>query len=79
MDHPVRVPVSMVTLPTSQKVERPGFNRQALKRQSRLQRTTFIDTFFYFFLKKIKLYISCEYSARQRIHMKLQAFKFFEK
>ena len=43
-----------------------------LKRQAKLQQTTLL--FFYFYLlKKIWLDISCESSARQRIHMKYQA------
>ena len=43
-----------------------------LKRQSRLQQVTFINTFS-LFSEKIILDISCESSARQRINMKLQA------
>ena len=40
-------------------------------RQEKLQQTTLI--FFYFYLlKKIRLDVSCESSARQRIHMKYQ-------
>ena len=43
-----------------------------LKRQSRLQQTTFIN-FFHCFSEKIRLDVSSESSARQRIHMKNQA------
>ena len=43
-----------------------------LKHQSRLQQTTFINTFSLFFREK-RLDISCKSSARQRIHMKHQA------
>ena len=48
---------------------------QPLKRQSGLQQTPFINTFslFFFFSEKLRLDISCESSARQRIHMKHQA------
>ena len=44
-----------------------------LKRQSRLLQTTFINTFSLFF-KKIRLNVSSESSARQRIHMKNQVW-----
>ena len=44
---------------------------QLLKRQSRLQQKTFIIT-FYCFLEKIRLDVSSESSARQRINMKNQ-------
>ena len=40
-----------------------------LKRQSRLQQTTFINI-FHCFSEKIRLDVSSESSARQRIHMK---------
>ena len=43
------------------------------KRQSRLQQTTFITIFSLFFSGKIRLDVSSESSARQRIHMKIQA------
>ena len=43
-----------------------------LKRQSRLRQTTFINCFHYF-SEKIRLDVSSESSARQRIHMKNQA------
>ena len=43
-----------------------------LKRQSRLQQTTFINI-FHCFSAKIRLDVSSESSARQRIHMKNQA------
>ena len=43
-----------------------------LKRQSRLQQTTFINI-FHCFSEKIRLDVSSESSARQRIHMKNQA------
>ena len=43
-----------------------------LKRQSRLQQTTSITTFSLFFRENKDL-ISCQSSARQRIHMKHQA------
>ena len=42
-----------------------------LESQSPLQQMTFID-----FQRKIRLDISCESSARQRIHMKYQAIFF---
>ena len=45
---------------------------QPLKRQSRLQQTTFINIFLCF-SEKIRLDVSSESSARQRIHMKNQA------
>ena len=45
---------------------------QRLKHQSRLQQTTFINNFS-FFSEKIRLDVSVESSARQRIHMKNQA------
>ena len=41
--------------------------------QSRLQQTTFINIFSLFFSEKIRLDVSSESSARQRIHMKNQA------
>ena len=44
----------------------------ALKRQSRLQQTTFINIFFIVF-QRIRLDVSSESSARQRIHLKYQA------
>ena len=52
-----------------------------LKHQSRLQQTTFINIFFLFFCfsEKIRLDVSSESSAWQRIHMKNQAFFFFER
>ena len=45
---------------------------QPLKRQSRLQQTTFLNNFS-LFLEKIRLDVSSDSSARQRIHMKKQA------
>ena len=38
---------------------------QPLKRKSQLQQTTLINTFFYCFLEKIRLDVSCESSARK--------------
>ena len=46
---------------------------QLLKRQSRLEQTTFINIFSLFFSEQIRLDVSSESSARQRIHMKNQA------
>ena len=43
-----------------------------LKRQPRLQQTTFINTFSLFF-RKIRLDVLSESSAGQRIHIKYQA------
>ena len=43
-----------------------------LKRQSRLQQKTFIHI-FHCFSEKIRLDVSSESSARQRIHMKSRA------
>ena len=43
-----------------------------LKRHSRLQQKTFINIFSLFF-REIRLDVSSESSARQRIHMKNQA------
>ena len=43
------------------------------RRQSRLQQMAFINTCSLFFLEKIRLDVSSESSARQRIHMKNQA------
>ena len=42
--------------------------------KSRLQQTTFINTFslFFFFVREIRLDVSSESSARQRIHLKHQ-------
>ena len=48
------------------------YKTSALKRQSPLQQTTLIDTFS-LFVEKIRLDVSSESSARQRIHMKNQA------
>ena len=45
---------------------------KALKHQSRLQQTAFIKL-FHCFSGKIRINISCESSAWQRIHMKHQA------
>ena len=45
----------------------------ALKHQSRLQQTTFINIFSLFFSEKIRLDVSSESSARQRIHMKFKS------
>ena len=47
-------------------------NCNPIKRQSQVEQTPFINTFS-LFLEKIRLDISCESSARQRIHMKHQA------
>ena len=47
---------------------------QNVKRQSRLQQTTFISI-FNCFSEKIRLNVSSESSARQMIHMKNQALK----
>ena len=44
-----------------------------LKRQSRLQQTTFINIFFQCVSEKIRLNVSSESYARQRIHMTNQA------
>ena len=49
-----------------------------LKRQLRLQQTTFLN-FFHCFSEKIRLDVSSESSAWQRIHMKNQALFFFER
>ena len=38
-----------------------------------------IHKYFYCFSEKIRLYVSSESSARQRIHMKNQALFFFER
>ena len=44
-----------------------------VKCQSRLQQITFMKIFFQCLSEKIRLDISCESSARQRIHMTHQA------
>ena len=48
-----------------------------LKRQSRLQQTTF-KNIFQCFSEKIRLDVSSESSAGQRIHMKKSSIIFFE-
>ena len=48
------------------------FSLKPLKPQPQLQQTTFINIFSLFF-RKIRLDVSSESSARQKIHMKHQA------
>ena len=49
-----------------------------LRRQSRLQQTTVLNIFSLFF-RKIRLDISCDYSNRQMIHMKILSPNFLRK
>ena len=49
-----------------------------LRRQLRVQQATVLNIFF-LFSEKIRLDISCESSARQKIHIKHQAAYFLQK